>query len=454
MNDLTRQLPRTWNGPLLKALVIENPDPLLDAQLLQMGIQPTRIPDAPDEDTLVRLLSEGRHNLLFKRSKVLVTERVIRASPELAAILLCCIGDDSVDKQACADHGVIVMNDPVSNGRSVAEMVIGEIICLSRRLFESVDQMSRSEWSKDSRHRYEVKGKRIGLLGLGKIGRQVAQLAEALGMEVCFRDTAEVPREVGVAMGWLPAPSIEELFRMSDFVSVHVSSEDHHGRVNRNIITREHLRAFADKPGDGPRIFLNLSRGIVVDPEVLRHAVTQRQVTYAITDVFPEEPGAASTTAWVNPYVGEPRIFATPHIGAATAEAQPRIARYVARTTQLFNDFGMIRNCVFAPRAEIDFDASMAKSMLAVVHVDKRGTKKAVDDAIFNSGASNIRSAHVDFPKYGVAYDLSALDQTLSQKECDALVAEAISLTGDPTAIRWMRTIDIGEDTTGAPEPA
>lgn len=446
MTDTLRQQLRTWNGPLRRALIIENPDPSLDGFLREMGIEPHRVEDAPDEDELARLLAEGQHNLLFKRSKVLVTERVVQASPSLAAVMLCCIGDDSVDKQACADHGVLVMNDPVSNGRSVAEMVIGELICLSRRVFESVEQMGRSIWSKDSRARYEVKGKRIGLLGLGKIGRQVAQLAEAMGMEVCFRDTAEVPREVGLAMGWTAAGSIEELFRMADFVSVHVSPEDHHGRLNREIITYEHLRAFADKPHKGPRIFLNVARGLVVDPAVLRRAVTEGLVTYAITDVFPEEPGAASTTAWVNPYEGEPRIYATPHIGAATAEAQPRIAKYVARTTQLFNQYGMVRNCVFAPRAEIDFDASMAKSMLAVVHVDKRGTKKAVDDAIFNSGASNIRSAHVDFPKLGVAYDLSALDQRLTASECEALVAEAISLTRDPTAIRWMRTIDINEE--------
>jgi D-3-phosphoglycerate dehydrogenase len=348
-----------------------------------------------------------------------------------------------VDKAACAKQGVLVMNDPVSNGRSVAEMVIGEIIGVSRRLFESVEQMRTSLWKKDSLQRFEVQGKRIGILGLGKIGRQVAQLAQAMGMEVYFRDMADVPKEVGIAMGWHPVKNTEELFRIADFVTIHVSAEDPHGRPNRNIITAEHLRAFADKPYDGPRIFLNLARGLIVDPDVLKEAVRERHATYVITDVFPEEPGEASTKAWVNPYEGEPRILATPHIGAATAEAQPRIARYVARTTQLFNEFGMIRNCVYEPRAVIDFDVSMAKSMLAVVHVDKRGTKKAVDDAIYNSGASNIRSAHVDFPKFGIAYDLSALDQHLTQEQCDALVAEATSLTRDPTAIRWVRTIDV-----------
>ena len=438
--------PRQWSGRLTKALIIENPDPSLDAHLAEMGIEPHRIKDAPTEEELIRVLSEGQHNLIFKRSKVEITEPVVMASPNLAAVLLCCIGDDSVDKHACARHGVLVMNDPVSNGRSVAELVIGSIVSLARRLFESVDQMRRSEWRKDNVGRFEIMGKRLGILGLGKIGRQVAQLGQALGMEIYFRDIADVPREVGIAMGWKPTPSIEELFRVSDFLSVHVSAEDLQGHINQGLVTRAHFEAFADKPYDGPRVFLNLARGFIVDPTVLREAVRERLVTYAITDVFPEEPGASSTRAWVNPYEGEPHIFSTPHIGAATAEAQPRIARYIARSTQLFNDYGMIRNCVLSPRAEIEFDVSTARSMLAVVHVDKRGTKKAVDDAIDAAGASNIRSAHIDFPKYGIAYDLSALDQRLSPEQTELLAAEASSLTRDPTAIRWIRTIDITEE--------
>ncbi len=200
-----------------------------------------------------------------------------------------------------------------------------------------------------------------------------------------------------------------------------------------------------------PRIFINLARGFVVDPEVLVDAVTSGDVSFAMTDVFPDEPRASSTRTWINPYADVPAIFSTPHVGAATREAQPRIARYMARTTQLFNDYGMIRNCVFRPRAEITFEVPYARSMLAVVHVDKRGTKKAVDDAIYNSDANNLRSAHVDFTRYGIAYDLSALDRSLSEAQCDALVAEACALTGDPTAIRWIRTVDLPTPDTEDP---
>ncbi len=103
----------------------------------------------------------------------------------------------------------------------------------------------------------------------------------------------------------------------------------------------------------------------------------------------------------------------------------------------------MIRDCVFRPRAAIEFDVDFASSMLAVVHVDKRGTKKAVDDAIFKAGANNLRSAHIDFPDYGIAYDVSALDRELTPEQVAHLLHEAAEITGDPTAIRWLRAIPL-----------
>jgi D-3-phosphoglycerate dehydrogenase len=323
----------------------------------------------------------------------------------------------------------------------VAELVIGELIVLSRRIFDSVSQMQGSDWQKNNSRRYEVMGKRLGILGLGKIGRQVAQLAAALGMEIIFYDSADVPCEVGEAMGWGRAESIEELFRASDFITVHVSAADDKGGLNRNIVTASALAALGSRPSS-PRIFLNLSRGLVVEPSVLLSAVAQGHVSFAMTDVFPNEPGSAQG-GWVNPYEGESRIFATPHIGAATQEAQPRIARYMARTTQLLNETGMLRNCVFKPRASILFNESEAQSMLAVVHVDKRGTKKAVDDAIYQAGANNLRSAHIDFPEVGIAYDLSALDRELTEPQCKELMAQANALTGSENAIRWLRQIPL-----------
>jgi len=436
--------PRLWTGPFTKALILESPSTILDENLRKMGIEPHRIDHAPDEDELVALLQAGKHQLIFKRSRVLITERVVASSPSLAAVMLCCIGDDSVDKDACARHGVIVTNDPVSNGRSVAELVIGEIISLSRRIFDSVLEMGQSLWRKDNTARYEVLGKRLGIVGLGNIGRQVAQLAVGLGMEVFFYDNAEIPREVGLAMGYKACDSLEQLIETSDFVSVHVSAEDVNGRSNENLFSYEVLKAFAKRPKGNPRIFLNLSRGFLVPPEDLRRAVQEEFISYAITDVFPEEPRSSVDAAWANPYAGEPRIFGTPHIGAATMEAQPRIGRYVSRTAELLHRYGMLRNCVFEPRATVAFEVPPeARHVLAVVHVDKRGTKKAVDDAIFNSGANNLRSAHIDFPKFGIAYDLSALDTQLTPADMAALVTEASELTRDPNAIRAVRTVPV-----------
>lgn len=437
MSDPT---PRRWSGRFKKALVLENPSEVLDAELRAQGIDVQRIKDAPSEDELVRLLSEGQHHLLFKRSVVEVNERVLAASQNLAAVMLCCIGDDSVDKEAAARQGVLVMNDPVSNGRSVAELVIGEIISLSRRVFDSVIEMNESVWRKNSNARYEVLGKTIGIIGLGNIGRQVAQLSRALGMEVVFYDSAPIPREVGIAMGYAACDSVKDVFAQADFVTVHVSATDVHGASNRDLFQYETFKHWAARPKGSPRIFLNLARGFVVPPDDLRKAIADGLVSYAMTDVFPEEPRASDTRAWSNPYQGEPRVFATPHIGAATLEAQPRIGRYVARTTELFSRYGMIRDCVFRPRAKIEFEAPNGQHILAVVHTDKRGTKKAVDDAIYEAGASNVRSAHVDFPEYGIAYDVSVLDRPLLPAQADALVQMAQRITGEANAIRWLRT--------------
>ncbi len=432
---------RSWSGRFRKALVIENPSELLDEELARQGFQVERLKEAPSEDELARILSEGGHHMLFKRSAVEVTEKVIAAAPNLAAVMLCCIGDDSVDKDACARHGVMVTHDPVSNGRSVAELVIGELIALSRRVFDSIIEMNESVWRKNSTARYEVLGKRLGIVGLGNIGRQVAQLARALGMDVFFYENAVIPREVGLAMGYTACDSLTDLMEAVDFVTVHVSASDIHGGSNRNLFTYDVFKHFGAQRGKrSPRIFLNLARGFVVAPDDLLRATREGFVNYAMTDVFPEEPRATDTKSWANPFQDEKRIFATPHIGAATLEAQPRIARYVARTTELFNRFGMVRNCVFRPKATIEFELREGQHVLSVVHTDKRGTKKAVDDAIYDAGASNVRSAHVDFPEYGIAYDVSVLDKPLDDVQVQGLIASATKLTGEPDAIRSIRS--------------
>lgn len=430
---------RFHSGRLRKALVVESPDAVLDPLLQAEGLLVDRRDEVPDEATLTRWLAEGGHDVLCKRSRVPVTRAVVAAAPALAVVQLCCIGDDSVDKQACADHGVLVFNDPVSNGRSVVELAIGHLIALSRRLYETYDHTRQGGFDKSQYERFEVHGRVLGVLGLGNIGRATARAAEAFGMHILFHDTREVAREVGLEMGWHSVASIDELFRKSDAVTVHLSAEDVRGHSNRAILTRQHFAQLgADRPGDSPRLFLNLARGFLYDPTDLLAAIAAREVARAAVDVYPEEPRGSGP--WTNPYAAEPRVATTPHLGAATLDAQPRIARRVAQTLRGVSRSGAIRDCVFRPRLTLGLnELEPGNALVSVVHSTARGTRKAIQDAVFEAGVSNLSTVHQDFEEFGIAYDLLALDRPLSDAQLRRIATDAAALTGDENTVRSLR---------------
>ena len=424
--------------------MLESPDPSLDGQLEALGISVHRESDTPDEARLIALIREHRPHLIYKRSRVEISEAVVAAADDLFGVMLCCIGDDSVDKQATAARGVMVMNDPRSNGRSVVELVIGQILMGARRIPDAWSETGRGEWRKSAAGRFEIKGKTLGVAGLGSIGSQVARAGEALGMSIRFFDESEVARAVGATMDWVAVNSLDDLFRTSDVVTLHLSAEDRRGRSNLNAIRAEHLLSLgADRPTESPRVFVNLGRGFLYEPADLIAATQSGAIRQAFVDVFPEEP-RNSSEPWRNPYEGVRRIHCTPHIGAATREAQPRIARKMARTTRDFSHLGTVDDCVYAPRRRVDV-ASSAESphVLVVVHSDVRGTKKAVDDAIYAAGLSNLQSAHRDFPRHGIAYDLSVLDRALTDDELAGLISEARLITGLEDAIRAIRQVTL-----------
>ena len=434
---------RSFTGPFQKALVVENPDIVLDELLAADGILVDRASDVPDEAGLIRMLRAGGHQVLFKRSRVPVTRAVIEACPDLHAVQLCCIGDDSVDKRACADHGVLVFNDPVSNGRSVVELAMGHLVALARRLYETNEHTRAGGFDKSQVERFEIQGRVLGVVGLGNIGRQVARAAEALGMKVVFHDTREVAREIGLEMGWEEITTIDNLFRRSDCVTVHVSSEDARGQSNRGLLTRAHFAQLAaDRPNPSPRLFLNLARGFLYDPEDLLAAIDAGEVGRAAVDVYPEEPRGSAP--WVNPYARQPRVATTPHLGAATVDAQPRIARRVAQTFRSFNRQGALRDCVFRPRLALGLgEIAPGSTLLAVVHSTRRGSRKALQDAIFEAGASNLSTVHQDFEDFGMAYDVSAIDRPLDEAQLRRVLALAADLTGEVGSIRSIRQVTL-----------
>ncbi len=429
------------HGPLSRALVVEHPDTVLDELLREDGWTVDRRQHVPDEAELTAWLIEGRHQVLFKRSRVPVTRKMVESCPDLVAVQLCCIGDDSVDKRACADHGVLVFNDPVSNGRSVVELAIAHLVALSRRLYETYDHTRAGGFDKSQTERFEVQGRVLGILGLGNIGRQVARAAEAFGMKIAFHDTREVAREIGMEMGWQQMSTIDALFRGSDCVTTHVSAEDILGKSNRALITRGHFAQLAaDRPDPSPRIFLNLARGFLYDPADLLAAIEAKEVRRAAVDVYPEEPRGSGP--WANPYASEPRVATTPHLGAATVDAQPRIARRVAHTIRTFSDVGYLRDCVFRPRMVLGHtDLPDHATLLSVIHGTERGARKAIQDAIFDAGVSNLSTAHMDLDELGVAIDLLALDRPLSDAELQEIDDRASKLTGTPGVVRRVRQI-------------
>ncbi|MCB9758834.1 MAG: 3-phosphoglycerate dehydrogenase [Alphaproteobacteria bacterium] len=436
-------MPRILTGPLTRAMIVEKPHSALDERLTAGGFQVTRVDRSPDEDELIALMAEHRPHVLFKRSRVPVTRRVIEAADDLVAIQLCSIGDDSIDKQAAADRGILVFNDPVSNGRSVVELVVGHLVGLSRRLYETCPATAAGVWEKSSDERYEIRDKVLGVLGLGNIGRSVARVADALGMEVIFYDNRTVAQEVGQEMGWTLADSMETLFRGADAVTVHLSATDVSGASNAGCLTRELLLSTGQgRPQNSPRLFLNLSRGFLHSTEDLLEAVRSGAIRRAAVDVYPEEP-RGNGPGWANPYADEPRIATTPHIGAATQEAQPRIAKRVARTQLTFSHHAAIRECVFSPRTRISMVDGHhdGRAVLMVAHSTERGTKKALDDAIYEAEANNLRSQHRDFEQWGLAIDVSLLDRPLSEPQLRAIAEHTTAITGDPDAVRLVRQI-------------
>ena len=191
---------------------------------------------------------------------------------------------------ACAEHGVMVFNDPVSNGHSVVGLAIGQLISLSRRLYQTNTSCRDGRWEKNNLDRYEIAGKVLGVVGLGNIGRKLARTAQQLGMKICFLIPVKSQSNLGESWVGKKRVSLEDVFRSSDAISLHLSAQDIKGLTNEGRITKEVLQQLgADRP-EGPRIFLNLSRGFLHRPEDLVAAVQSGAIKHAAVDVYPMEP--------------------------------------------------------------------------------------------------------------------------------------------------------------------
>jgi D-3-phosphoglycerate dehydrogenase len=299
---------------MLKALLLENLHPRGIGILRDAGIEADVRSGALDESDLIDALT-GVH-LLGIRSKTQVTEAVLEKAPDLMAVGAFCIGTNQIDLRASAARGIAVFNAPFSNTRSVVELALAEIIALTRRLTEKNKALHDGVWDKSADGSHEVRGRRLGIVGYGNIGSQLSVVGEALGMSVGFFDTAE-KLALGNAQSF---SSLEQLLEWADVVTLHVDGRS----GNAGFFGGPQFA----KMRDGS-IFLNLSRGFVVDYEALRKHIADGKIVGAAVDVFPEEPKRRGDE-FHSELRGLPNVILTPHIGGSTEEAQEDIGRFVA----------------------------------------------------------------------------------------------------------------------------
>jgi D-3-phosphoglycerate dehydrogenase len=304
----------------VKALLLENIHPAAVEILESRGCQVDVRPGAMSESELIESLADV--SLLGIRSNTTVTARVLEAARGLDAIGCFCIGTNQVDLVAAAERGMGVFNAPYSNTRSVVELVIGEIIALARRLPEKTQRMHEGVWDKSARGSHEVRGRTLGVVGYGNIGTQLSNVAEALGMRVVFYDKADRPAHGNARR----THSLADLLKTADVVSLHVD-----GRPgNAGFFGADEFAAM--KPRS---LFINASRGMVVDYDSLRDHLLSGHIAGAAVDVFPIEPKAQGES-FESVLRGLDNVILTPHIGGSTQEAQEEIGWFVAEKLARF----------------------------------------------------------------------------------------------------------------------
>ncbi|MFI7541452.1 phosphoglycerate dehydrogenase [Actinoplanes sp. NPDC049599] len=348
----------------VRVLLLENIHPDAVSRLEAAGYQVESVAGALDEAELVERIPGVR--LLGIRSKSRVTAKVLAAADSLVAIGAFCIGTDQIDLAGASQAGIAVFNAPFSNTRSVVELALAEIIAMTRRLTEKNNLMHQGIWDKAANGSHEVRGRRLGIVGYGNIGTQLSVLAENLGMRVSFYDTADK-----LALGNAQRCStMDELLAGSDVVTLHVD-----GRPgNAGFFGAEQFAKM--RPGT---LFLNLSRGIVVDHASLRDALVSGHLAGAAVDVFPTEPKGRGDE-FRSELRGLPNVILTPHIGGSTEEAQSDIGDFVATKLVNFVQEGNTTLSVNLP--SVALPASTDMSRVIHVHLNMPGVLAQVNSIL------------------------------------------------------------------------
>lgn len=321
----------------ISVLLLENIHPKAVELFKQEGYQVETRSGAMTEEELIEAIRNV--SILGIRSKTQVTKKVLANANKLISIGAFCIGTNQIDLNTALQAGIAVFNAPYSNTRSVVELAIGQIIMLSRNIFPKSEKMHQGNWDKSAAGSFEVRGKKLGIVGYGNIGSQLSVLAEAMGMEVYYYDVVE-KLQLGNAK---KCNSLRELLELADFVTLHVD-----GRAsNKNFFGPAEFESMKDGV-----IFLNLSRGHIVDIPSLVKNIKSGKIKGAAVDVFPYEP-VNNAEEFVNELRGLPNVILTPHIGGSTSEAQENIANFVPNRIMQYINTGNTYQSVNFPNIQL-----------------------------------------------------------------------------------------------------
>lgn len=348
---------------------------------------------ALDGDELKEAIKDA--HFIGLRSRTHLTAEMIEAAPKLIAVGCFCIGTNQVDLNAAKARGIPVFNAPFSNTRSVAELVLGEILLLMRNVPQANAEVHRGVWNKSATGSYEVRGKKLGIIGYGHIGSQLSIIAESLGMDVYFYDI-ENKLPLGNAK---QLRSLEELLSSCDVVSLHVPELP----STKNLMNAARIAQL--KQG---AILINAARGTVVDIDALAQALKDGKLQGAAIDVFPVEP-ASINEEFVSPLREFDNVILTPHIGGSTAEAQENIGFEVAGKFVKYSDNGSTLSSVNFP--EVSLPEHEGTKRLLHIHENRPGILNKLNQ-IFVEANLNIAAQYLQTdPKIGyVVVDVETND--------------------------------------------
>ena len=365
----------------IKILLVENIHPVAKERLEEQGFQVELKSYAPDEAELCALVKN--FHALGIRSKTNVTSKVLEGHPHFYAVGAFCIGTNQVELSAANRFGIPVFNAPYSNTRSVAELVIAELVILARQLGDRNMLAHTGGWMKSADGSREIRGKTLGIIGYGHIGSQVSVLAESMGLKVLFYDVVK-KLPLGNAQ---VCSKLSDLLSQSDFVTMHVPETPQ---------TKDMLGAAEIRQMKKGSFLINASRGSVVVIEALAAALKDKHIGGAAIDVFPEEP-ASNKDKFASLLQGMPNVFLTPHIGGSTEEAQYAIGLEVAESFRRFLKVGSTSGAVNFP--QVDLPVMAGAHRIINVHRNEPGVLGEINGVVSKFGA-NIQGQFLSTDNY------------------------------------------------------